>query len=405
MAMEMTLILDTVDNVKKLNRIKQFRECIADIANYFGRRKLLTMIRDNSLTDSEKIQAFCECILAYYSIRIQMVRHGQKKWGFPKNAFSDRFLDWYMEIPGSPIEKYIRLIIAGVIGEPLLKAIMKDKIRMPSILDDIAELKLANSPKLREAMRDFIASYDSTTEMPTFSQDAALERIADSLAKPFIDKVNKTINDDMWNDALIGIWMATTKLLEQPAMENFYQAFAGNKLQNYIRKAIRNQLGQEIRKAVRDRAKRGAEGITELFEGDLEPIQDDEGNWISLIESIANVPQEDKELEAMQYLEALELSGRFSERELMILKMRSKGKTIKQIAKKLRIGRTTVHKDLKGIYAKIGDLQSNELGISLSDLFRPGSIKVHGEWQPTPDPTPYKAMINMIREELNKLTR
>lgn len=395
--------MDTVNNLKKLNRSKQFREYIADFAGYLGRKRVMAIIEDNSLTDNEKNEAFCEYVLAYYNIRIQMVRHGQKEWGFPENAFSDQFLDWYMEAPGSPMEKYIRLIIAGVVGEPILEAVMKDKIRMPNILGDLGEFGIANSPKLREAMRDFVENCDPTTEIPTFSEDDAIERIADALAKPLVSNINRIINDgeSRWNDALEGIWRGSKGLLKRSALENFRKAFAGNEVQNYLRKAIQNQLLQELRKVQRDKAKKEANWYTEIIESDLPLIQDDEGNWIPPLELEPDIPAEDTELAEMQYPEALE----FSEIELTIWKMKSEGETKKQIAKRLGISRPTLDKHLKRMRKKIRDLQSNELGISPSDLYRPGSIKRHGKWQRAPDPTPYKAMINMIREEFNKLTK
>jgi DNA-binding CsgD family transcriptional regulator len=329
-----------------------------------------------------------------------MVRCGQKSWGFPKHPISDQFLDWYLglHLPGGAIERYIQLIIAGSIGDFVLENIANGEIELPIILNDLAEIATANSPKLQRMMRDLIASCDSATEIPTFSQDAAIERIANAFAKPFVSKANRTINDgeNKWGEALEGVWKGSKGALRKwSPMEIFCKAFAGSELQNYLREAIQNQLRQEVRRILRDKDRREAQEYAEVIESDLPLVEDDEGNLVSPFELIPDIPEEVIEDLELEYLRALDLS----ETEYAIWTMLLEDKTKKEIIRELRISRRSLNNHLKAMHQKVRNLQSDQLGVS---RFREDGTFKHKPWQRIPDPTFYKAMVNMIREELSE---
>jgi len=397
--MNLSFILDTIDNVKKLNQSKEFREWADSISHQIAPNIALGIV-DSSLSDNEKDEAFSRWAMLSVYCRVQMVKSGQKEWGFPEHPFCDSFLDLYMKLPfqASPIKKYILLPIISEIGDWALQAIDKGEILMPDILNDLGEIAASEREGLQQTIKDFAASLAPGTEIPIFSQDVAIDRIANRLAKPFVAKANRDINDSesRWNDALEGVWKGTEALLKQPAMENYREAFAGSKLDNYLREAIKNQLGQEIRKI--ERAKKKAEGYTELAESDLALVKDDEGKLVSPLELLAEMPQEDRDLVRMEYVEALQ----FSNTEYTIWTLRLDGKTKTEVAKELGISRPTLNRHLRIIRERLRDLTSAEFGVS---RFRPGSIKVGGEWRPCPDPTAYMAMVNIMRQELLKLTK
>jgi DNA-binding CsgD family transcriptional regulator len=404
--MNLVLIGNTADNVKELNRSRQFREQISGIANDHGEGIILGIATNDSFTPQEKQAALCEWALLDTCFRIQMVRCGQKSWEFPKDPISDQFLDWYMglHLPGGAIGRYIQLIIAGSVGDFVLEGIANGKIELPFILSDLAEIAIASSPKLQRMMRDLMVSCDSTTEIATFSQDDTIERIANALAKPFVSKANRTINDgeNRWNDALEGVWKGSKGILRKwSPMEIFCKAFAGSELQNYLREAIQNQLRQEVRRILRDKDRREAQEYAEIIESDLPPIEDDEGNLISLLDLIPSSPEETTEAIELELLQALNLS----ETECRIWTMLLEGKTKRQTARELGISRPTLDKYLKAMCKRVRDLPSDEL---VSPFSHPGSMRIlrkEHQWQPIPDPTFYQAMVTIVREELYKKLR
>lgn len=422
--MNLSFILDTIDNVKKLNQSKEFRQEISRLAGD-GTREYSKIATDHSLPDVEKKKALWILVDIDILFRVLMIRYGredgQKELEFPENPIPDRFLDWYFKLPlikggitkryiqllewyfglslrkGGPLERYTVLLIVSAAADWVYKAIEEDVLKLPDILNDLGEIAASQRASVQEVVKDFAASLAPDTEIPAFSEDVAIERLANRLAKPYVAKANRDISDgeSRWNDALEGVWKGTEALLRQPAMENFREAFAGSKLDNYLRKAIKNEFAGQIRKIERDRAKKKAARYTEIIEADLAPVHDNEGNLVSPLELIPAIQQEGTELMTAE-LASLDLS----DTEFTICKLKLEDKTKKQIAEELGISRPTLNEHFKGLREKF---QSYRPGSA--DIFRPGSIRIGKQWRPCPDPTPYMAMISIMRKKFLELLK
>lgn len=407
--MSQTFILDTPDNVRRLNQSLERRQEIAARAEEWATERILTIKNNQELSDSKRDEIFAGWGVVAITFSIQLVRTGQATVNFPDNPFNDRFMDWLMSIdtPLSPLNLYSMVVEAGYMGDYIFGAIERGELVIPSILNDLAELKSTQSESLRQVIKDLAARCGPNTEIPVFDEGETLERLTDSLATPIIRKRAWAFDprDAAKSFALQAMWKGTDKLLRGSALEHFRRAFAGNELQGYLRKAVKRRLQYEQREALKDKNKREREGFEEIPEANIpsqytglskKGIDEDGKKEISPIARLPYVPTEDIELVTDCLLRALNLSA--DENKILTLKLKGMKKV--EIAKIMNMSRPTLNTRFKDIQERARHLDFNQLDVY---HFREDTYKMRPA-EKIHDPTPYSALIQSWQEEINNLT-
>ena len=389
-------ILDTVENVRLINNSPQLRQATANFAKNLAVNRVFEIIGNEKLSKQEKDEKLWIFFIEYAMLEVQALRCGKENLAFPVYAFNDQFFDWLMtqrkEV--SPWTFYIIAIASIYAGRSALESINRGELKLPGVYNDLTEIAIAKDPRTQKFAED-LASISITDPGPVvFSESEALQRLINSLSKYAVAKAPHILDTQglAENLALMGAWEASLTLLGRSALELLNIAFATKYLQNYLHKAIETELAHEMRKDSKDKAKRKREGFEEVKESELPRIKDDEGNEVSLMGQIPEIPQEDQEVIEAELFEALELTD--IQKEILTLKVERLRKN--EIARRLDISRPTLDRHLKIIGEKIKNLQHYKLGISplREDTFRSTpTVRI-------PDPTAYKAIANIMQRNL-----